>query len=217
MIRPTAIATIAWLSFIAQTHAAVIITHSAGIDVPNLPGYKSYTITATSTIVGELFQGVDFAGNRNNNDPATAKGFFGAMNHVGLPTLNTIYQDNNALIPFVFTGKSSAEDSQFIVSTLASNVSHPGGLDEEGPNILQGIWAWTVPQGQSIPVAQLVIPSGGTVSYRGSFALNTPRGIIDSPNVSGIIPEPSTLALLTMISLTGVAYAEGRRRCVRSL
>lgn len=212
MIRQTVIAMVALLSLIAPAQAAVVVTHSGGVDLPNLPGYKSYTITATSTIAGEQIQGVDFVGNKTNNDPATGKGFFGAMNQVGPPLINTTYTENNPLIPPLFPGKSSAEDSQFLVSSVASNVVVPGGLSEEGPNILQGIWAWTSPQGQSVPFAQLVIPSGGTVFYRGYFALNTPRGIIDTPIVSGIIPEPSTLTTFAVATLVSGGLVERRRK-----
>lgn len=212
MNRQFAIATIALFSFIDQTQAAVIITHSGGVDLPNLPGYKSYIITATSTIAGEEIHGVDFAGNGTDNDPATGKGFFGAINQVGPPLINTTFTDNNPLIPLLNPGKSSAEDSQFLIATAAANVAVPSGFAEEGSNILQGIWAWTSPQGQSVPFAQLVIPNGGTVFYRGSFALATPRGIIDSPNISGIIPEPSTLTTLAVATLVSAGLIERRRK-----
>src|SRR5262245_44290340 len=162
------------------SRAAIFVTSDIGVDTPNLPGFRTYIVTATSTVAGEQIQGVDFAGDGSNN-PATGKGFFGAMNNLGTTPVSTVYQDNNAIIPPLFPGKTAAQDSQFMVNSGAANVAHPPGLDEEGPDILQGIWAWTEPQGQSVPIAQLVLPSGTNPLFRGSFALNKNGTIFDSP------------------------------------
>jgi len=214
MLRSISFALLTLVGLAASAQAAVIVTSSAGSDVPGLPGYKSFTITATSNVVGEQIQGVDFAGD-GSNDPATGKGFFGPMNQLGPPTLNTTYQDNNNLIPLLNVGHTSAEDSQFLVNSGASNIAHPSGFDEESATILQGIWAWTDPQGQSVNFAQLVIPTAGqgTVTFRGSFSLNTTGGIIDTPVVTGSVstapvPEPATM---TLLGLAAFGFA-GRRR-----
>ncbi len=213
MLRNTTFAVLTVLGLAGAAQAAVIVTSSAGVDVPGLPGFKSFTITATSNVQGEQIQGVDFAGD-GSNDPVNGKGFFGAMNQLGPPVLNTTYQDNNALLGIVNPGHSAAEDSQFLIATNASNIAHPNGLDEEGPTILQGIWAWTDPQGQSVNFAQLVIPDAaqGTVTFRGSFSLNTPGGIVDSAissgTVGGAIPEPATVTLLGLAAFGFI----GRRR-----
>jgi len=214
MLRSMAFALLTLAGLAVSAQAAVIVTSSAGTDVPGLPGYKSYTITATSNVVGEQIQGVDFAGD-GSNDPATGKGFFGSMNQLGPPTLNTTYQDNNNLIPLLNVGHTSAEDSQFLVNSGASNIAHPSGFDEESSTILQGIWAWTDPQGQSVNFAQLVLPNSASapVTFRGSFSLNTTGGIIDTPSVTGTVPPPPVPepATITLLGLAAFGFA-GRRR-----
>jgi len=206
-----ALLTLAGLAVSAQ--AAVIVTSSAGTPVPGLPGFTSYTVTATSTVQGEQIQGVDFAGD-GSNDPATGKGFFGAMNQQGPPTINTTYQDNNNLIPILAPGHTPAEDSQFLINSSAANIAHPSGFDEESGTILQGIWAWTDPQGQSVNFAQIIEPSSASapVMFRGSFSLNTAAGIVDTPVVSGFVPNVPEPATITLLGLAAFGIVAGRRR-----
>jgi hypothetical protein len=172
------------LVVISLSQAAILVTTDIGVATPNKPGFRTYTVSVQSTVANEQIQGVDFAGDGSNN-PSTGKGFFGTMAQLGPPTINTVYQDNNSLIPLFNPGHTAAEDSQFLINSGAANIGHPNGLDEESDTILQGIWAWTEPQGLGpIPFAQLVLPFGGTVGFRGSFALNTPGGIIDTPVIA---------------------------------
>jgi hypothetical protein len=179
------------------------------VPTPGLPGFHTVTVTGISTEFPII--GIDFAGD-GTNDPAISRGFFGPMNQLGPPQLNTVFQDNNALIPVLYPGHSAAEDSQFLVSSSAVTV--PSGFIEEGPNILQGLWAWSEPQGHSVQFAQLVIPFGTMITYRGWLHLDT-HILVDS-EVAGTlhcIPEPESIALvgLLLVPLFGLACRTKRR------
>jgi hypothetical protein len=85
----------------------------------------------------------------------------------------------------------------------------PASYAEEGPHILQAIWAWPQPAGQSLDFAQVVVPNAAAaaVNYRGVFAVTRGGTIVDLPEVSGVIqiPEPATSLLvgLAMLALVG--------------
>jgi hypothetical protein len=165
MIGKAFLGSLALLAAAAASQASVTI-ESTSIDTPGLPGFKTWTLTALST---DPITAIDFVGD-GRNDASTGKGFFGRMNQVGLPAgLHTIFEDGNVLIPIVGNpaGSLVAHDSQFKVSTGAVVV--PPGLAEESPNLLQAAWAWSAPQGNSVPFAQIVIPTGGgNVGFRGT-------------------------------------------------
>lgn len=171
MTRNSCFGLLAVLAVASVAQSAVTISGNRlvdGIDTPGLAGFKTYTLVATSDVAGEGIQGIDFAGDASN-DPATGKGFFGPLNQVNPFGSPTIYTDaNNAIVG---TGGNVLHDSQFMVNS--QQVIVPAGFSEEGPNILQGIWSWDAPVGQSIAFAQLVIPTAQTavVQARGSFAV----------------------------------------------
>ena len=106
------------------------ITVDAGIPTPGLPGFTTYTVTAT---VDAPIVALDFAGDGSNN-PVTGRGFFGALNQVNPFGLATIFNDNNSLFPVI--GSDAAQDSQFKVTQLRGDCSlrtrrrraqHPSG------------------------------------------------------------------------------------------
>jgi hypothetical protein len=167
----------AFLLFTVSLQAAVSIS-SETMPTPGMPGFSTHTLTLVSDVPGELFGGVDFGGGRNNNNPATGFGFFGQMNQVNPGGQPTIFSDNNALFPIF--GREAKQDSQFLVRS--SDVVVPAGFAEEGPNILQAIWAWPNRVGPSLPLAQIVIQDGGpSITYRGIVALWTANGLIEVP------------------------------------
>jgi hypothetical protein len=161
--------------------AAVTITVESQ-STPGLPGFQSYTFTAVSD---DPITAFDFVGD-GRNDVSTGKGFFGSMNQVGLPVGPTIFEDFNVLIPIIGTpaGSQVSHDSQFKVVSTAVVV--PPGLAEEGPNLLQAAWAWASPQGRNIPFAQVVVPGGELLNYRGTVTALV-SGVQTDFNVSGVI------------------------------
>jgi hypothetical protein len=159
------------------------ITTDGGIPTPGLPGFTTYTVTATADAP---IVAVDFAGN-GSNDPATGRGFFGVLNQVNPFGLPTIFNDNNTV--FSVVGSDPARDSQFRVNS--STVTDPAGLAEEGPNLLQAAWAWSTPQSNSVAFAQLVIPNTvGTVQYRGTVTVFRDGVNVDLPVTSGVLGRP---------------------------
>lgn len=179
------------LFFIEPSRADVVVTSDSGVPTAGLPGFRTYTVSATSTVPGELIQGVDFVGNPDINDPATARGFFGAMNQVQIEGMPTVFDTE---IP---GSEQRALDSHFLVQ----------GFDvitaflSESTSSLRSIYSGTEPLGQSISIAQIVIPTAAsaTVHYHGTFAVTRGGTLVDTPEVFGSIvsvPEPATQLLL---------------------
>jgi hypothetical protein len=195
----------------ATTAEAAVIILVRSAPATGLPGFTTHTLTATSDVSGELIHAVDFVGD-GNNDPATGKGFFGPMYQHTFP-LPAIFKPDGIppLIPDLFP---SRDDSQFLVGS--TTVVVPPGLAEEGPNLLQAAWAWSTPIGQSFELAQIVVSNASTtpVTYRGTFAVTRNGFIVDTPEVTGmlpLVPEPtSNLPLVALV--TGVLSLRSRRR-----
>jgi hypothetical protein len=88
MIRNLCLAVLSVLTLTNTTFAAAILTQQ-GVPTVGLPGFTTWTLTAVSTVPDEPIVAIDFAGD-GSNDPATGRGFFGAMNQwnpFGLPTI----------------------------------------------------------------------------------------------------------------------------------
>ena len=158
-----------------------LITVDAGVPTPGMPGFITYTVSATADAP---ITAIDFVGDGSNN-PATGRGFFGPLNQVNPFGLPTIFNDNNVF--FASIGSNPARDSQFSVSS--SSVVVPPGLTEEGSNILQAAWAWTAPQANSIAFAQLVVPgSAGSVQFRGAITVLR-NGVQTDIPVQGVLGQ----------------------------
>jgi hypothetical protein len=188
----------------SYSRADVVVTSDSGVPTAGLPGFRTYTVSATSTVPGELIHVVDFVGNPDNNDPATARGFFGAMNQIQFGGMPTVFDTQ---IPFP---EQRALDSHFLVQGLDFVAAFPS----ESSTSLRAIYSGTGPLGQSIDIAQLVIPmaASATVHYRGTFAVTRGGTIVDTSEVLGSIvsvPEPANLLLL---GLAIVALPATRRR-----
>jgi hypothetical protein len=169
MLRNTFLAVLTVLTVAAVSQAAVTITANAGIDTPGLAGYKTFTLTAASD--GAPLQGFDFVGDPTATvDPATSRGFFGPMNQVALTGgLSTVWTDSDALIPVLSTpaGASAQADSNFLFASSALLII-PGSARETATS-LQGAFSTSADFGQSVAIAELVIPTAasGRVDFRG--------------------------------------------------
>jgi hypothetical protein len=152
---------------------------------PSLPGFTTWTITARSDVPGERILAMDFAGVRENDDPATGRGFFSLLpnlhqvNPNGVPTVSS---DLNALFPAF--GASAEHDSQFLIKT--GEVIWLPTHAEESNRHLQAAWSWLDPPGESVDFAQLVLPNFQEFSFRGVVTLQLSTGLTEV-NVSGQI------------------------------
>jgi hypothetical protein len=177
MLRNTFLAVLTVLTVAAASQAAVTI-NATSVDTPGLSGFRTWTLTAASD---DPVTAIDFVGD-GNNDPASGRGFFGPLNQLMAAGMPTPWQDFNAFLP---QPDGPMQDTQFMV--VSGQVVVPAGLAEENGNLLQGAWAWSVSPGNSVPFAQLVIPSEGTVNYRGAVTALVNGVQTDFP-VSGMVP-----------------------------
>jgi hypothetical protein len=201
MQRFTSVCLLATLVAVDSSRADIVIS-ARSAPTQGLPGFTTHTVTATSTVPGELIQAVDFAGD-GSNDPFNGRGFFGPMNQVNPAGQSTIF--DNAICPLQCPDWGP-RDSHFL--PLVHQIVVPTGFAEEGPHILQAVWAWPQPVGQSLDFAQLVLPSSAPpVNYRGVFVVIRDGTVVELPEVSGVIPIPEParglLVGLAMLALVG--------------
>jgi hypothetical protein len=164
MLRSTLMALVV-AALAGSSQAEVIVTAGDSVVTPNMPGFRTYTLTAT-TDDGSLIQGFDFASRPEY-------GIFGQMNHVNPADRPTIFQHNNGLFPFV--GAVPAQDSQFMFPAITLTI--PAGFASESNTRLRAVFASAAPIGQSVPFAQLVVPTvdnilispGGGLNFRGQI------------------------------------------------
>ncbi|HEX2476823.1 MAG TPA: hypothetical protein VHK01_18865 [Lacipirellulaceae bacterium] len=208
MARHAVLSTLVILTLVAPLQGAQIIFSTMSEPTPGLPGYYTWTVRAHSS---HPMQGFDFAGD-GSNDPATGKGFFGAMNQVNPFGQSTVYSDNNAILNQFPTPDPNRykTDSQFTVR--AGDVVVPAGFAEEGPNILQGIWAHSAPVGTSFDIAQIVaIRFTANVPFRGTISTLEGTTIVEN-NVSGGIFAPAEPASALVAGIAAVGWILLRKR-----
>lgn len=201
----------------AVSTADVFVTHDMGIPTPNLPGLRTVTVIATSTVPGEPIVGVDFFGNPNDSNPATASGFFGPLNQVPLFGQLTVF-DLPSIAPIDPPPVPSPQDSHFLVrewTQTGIDIVVPAGFASEGAHHLRAIYAASEPIGQSIKVAQLVIPTAasGIINYRGVFAVMRDGTPVLSSEVTGtivVVPEPAALCMAA-VSVVVPSFRRPRR------
>lgn len=202
---------------VVPANAGVVVTHSQS-PTPGLPGFQTFIVTATSTIPGEPIHVVDFIGDPDNNDPNTARGFVGPMNQVQIGGFATEFEDFFDLGTTVIPNADElrAMDSHFLYNS-STEVVVPAGFRKESNSLLRGLFAGTAPIGQTIEFAQIVVPNGSSVGYRGSFSHAQGGTIVDTPDVIGMlvaVPEPATLALCLGFGVFGSLLNRHRlRRC----
>jgi hypothetical protein len=183
---------IATTLILAGTSQSGVIITTESMPAINMPGFTTYTLTATSDVPGELFAAVDFVRD-GSNDPAKGRGFFGHMYYVPPPYGGILTPTGPIGVPPLGYVQN---DSYFLVRS--TEIVVPAGLAEEGSNFLQAAWAWRQPIGQSFELAQIVIPDNAIVTYRGVFTVNRNGTYLDLPAVSGTIgaPEPASVLLV---------------------
>jgi len=193
MIRNTFFALLTILAVAATSQAAVIVTADAGIATPGLAGYKTYQLTATSDVPGETIQVFDFIGDPDNNDPLTARGFFGQLGQKEPFGSPTVFNNSNNL--FVPAGFDVLQDSQFKFNST-TDVNSPTGFFKESTSSLRALFGKDGGFGQSSTFAQLVLPdaAAGSVNYRGVFSVFRNNTIEDLPEISGVLPLIGGLA-----------------------
>ena len=170
-----------------SANAAVVIT-STGVATTELAGYTTFTMNATSD--SGPINGIDVT-------------FTGAMNQVNPAGNATIFTDANGF--FSFVGADVSQDSQFLFASgdiLSVNTSESAS---SLAGAITNISAHTN-GGMSVDFAQIVMATGGSVSY--SAGLDD--GGSEAVNVSGavgeaVIPEPATLALISL-ALVGLGF-----------
>jgi hypothetical protein len=157
MLRNMCLAMLIVMGVAATSRAAVTISWTLA-ESPGLAGFKTWTLAANST---DPIIAMDFAGDGSNGP----EGFLGTMNQISPAGLPTVFSDLNDLIPVVVPGANALQDSQF--SVFSTQVVVRPQSAEEGPNSLQAAWAWSTPQGLTVPVAQIVTKANDIVSFRG--------------------------------------------------
>lgn len=212
MIRTVVVALIFCCTMAVSAQAAVSVFSSPGVPVPNLPGYRSFKLTAISDVAGEPVSIINFRGFTNQNDPATDLGFFGPLNQITVGGNPTIFED------FFDIGsqfdEARAQDSHFLFSTLDEDFFAISVFAQEGPELLRAEMGMlpidTTGFGQSVEFVQLVLPPFATVNYRGEFSVVRGGASIALPAVQGVIsntvPEfpESTIGFVAGLGVIGL-------------
>lgn len=170
---PQALAALCVVMVIVMPARAVVIISQSSSPTVGLPGFTTYTMTAT-TDTGSI-QGFDFA-----SQPTF--GFFGpALNQINPVGLPTIFRENNAIFPFI--GADPSQDSQFAFASSALTV--PAGFASESNVHLRAVFAAGAPLGSSVQFAQLALPnSGGIYQFQGQIQ-TVVGNVVSDNNVSG--------------------------------
>jgi hypothetical protein len=188
-----------------DSQSAVVIS-SQSTPTTGLANYTTFTLTATSDVAGEFISVVDFIGDKDNTNPATARGFFGTMNQLeaGGPG-TTVFNNFNFIFP-----NNGIADSQF----KESNTNVVVAASAESTTFLRAGYAYAVPSAQSLEFVQLTLPdaAAGTVNYRGVFSVVRSGTIVDLPEITGQIIRghnlpPSIQPILRDVTL-GVNHGE---------
>jgi hypothetical protein len=194
---------------VAATHAELIgvfgpITIEAThIPTPQLPGFSTWTLSATSSLPLYDFEFSPYTGGL-----FPGYGFHGPMNQVNPAGVATVFKDADPF--FSFVGANPLQDSQFLV--LSSDVTRPGGVDFESGNFLSSAFARPNFFGTHVDFAQIVKPDISLVTFLGRI-YDGQAGPLDFGVVSGtlgLVPEPSCFSLLGF-GMAAIGFSKCRR------
>jgi hypothetical protein len=178
MLRNATLAVAAVLTIGEASQGSIIVSVvSAPTNPTNGPsGYSTDTFTLTNTDTTEKFVGFDFA---------APFGFSGTMNQVNPAGLPTVYQDNNAFLPFF--SATVDQDSQFKLNSTQGIAVNSA----EGANFLQSAFAFTGSNsaGAVWALAQIARPIGGSLIYSGTVTTQNAQGVTRLNSISGVLPS----------------------------
>ena len=147
--------------------------------------------------------------------PRRGRASSGQLNQVNPAGTTTLFStDWDDLIGFLIVDPLlRSRDSHFLINNSAVIPGDPHR--QEGPNILQAIWAYPEPQGLSVPFAHLVIPDAAAASvfYRGIVLVGQSASGVEV-DVSGLIvvPEPTSAVLIAGIAWVAGVFLPRRQR-----
>jgi len=200
MLRNTTLAVVALLGLAAAANAATITVSSS--PTTGTVGSSTHTLTGNAA-AGERIVGFNFVGDGS-------LGFTGPMGQINPLGNPSVFQDSNAF--FGFVGANETQDSQFKVLSAQGLAVSPS----ESANTLKGAFSYT---GSNLANAPNVwafaqIATAGVVTYVGDLTIQDANGTQRlerfTGSVGGVVPEPTTFALLglAVVGLVGC----GRRR-----
>lgn len=130
----------------------------------------------------------------------------GGLNQVTMPGVgvsttpfadSNLLLDNVALAGFRVGGSGSGEDTQFLFPKPTLTVT-----GTESATQLRGVFTLNTAVA-SLPLARIVVPDGGSVSYSGQVSFAGSGGQVTDVSGSLVIPEPASVAL----GLAGILVA----------
>lgn len=157
--------------------AGVLNIYGSAAPTVDLPGYTTFTLSVETDVAD--IQGFDFLGGEAVGD----YGFFGAMNQLNPNGVATIFNDFNGAMPLV--GRNSAQDSQFMLSSSDLLSIRPS----ESASQLRGAFATFRPIGKAFSFAQIVVPDGDTVSFRGVLGYDSQRTDLGLQEIAGQVGQ----------------------------
>lgn len=157
--------------------ASVLNIYGDAAPTFGLPGYTTYTLSVETDVAD--IQCFDFLGGGSS-----PRGFFGPMHQVNPGGASSVFNDTNVSMPLF--GYNSTQDSQLLFSSGDGLSIAPS----ESANSLRGVLATFQPMGQNFAFAQIVVPDGGQVSFRGGVAYEADvLHLYPTQSIEGIVGE----------------------------
>jgi len=200
MILKPLIATAAFgLATTVSVNAATVDVSTSSVPTPGLTGFDTWTVTLTASEGVLIGFDATFTGEQ--------------INQINPFTLATVFSDSNAAI--TGSGADPAQDTQFLFNT--GDLTIAPGTSEESGELLTSAFALTGGPdsslaASSIDLAQIVLPTGGSAQFVGEIVVfDTDAGEqLPAVDVTATIPEPTSLALLSLGGFTLMARRRAR-------